>query len=268
MFGAERYDYLPDMITTAKGLTSGYSPLGAVLCRDFLAEPFLRRRRPRSRTASPSVATRWAARWRCATSQMFEDEDLVGNVARPRGAASTNAWRRCSTCRSSATCAAPATSGRSELVKDQETQARFTRDEAEALLRGFVAPALFEQGLIARCDDRGDPVDPARAAARSRATPSSTTSSTSCAVCLTDAARDGAHRDDHRRRPARDQEGRAPGRDHPRRRARTRAPRRSTSSFESGAGIDSSIRDDDYRAAGATIVDDAPTRCGNAPTSS
>ena len=41
MFGCERYDYLPDMITCAKGLTSGYSPLGAVICRDVLAEPFL-----------------------------------------------------------------------------------------------------------------------------------------------------------------------------------------------------------------------------------
>ena len=41
MFGCERYDYLPDMITCAKGLTSGYSPLGAVICRDGLAEPFL-----------------------------------------------------------------------------------------------------------------------------------------------------------------------------------------------------------------------------------
>ena len=41
MFGCEHYDYLPDMITCAKGLTSGYSPLGAVICRDTLAEPFL-----------------------------------------------------------------------------------------------------------------------------------------------------------------------------------------------------------------------------------
>jgi adenosylmethionine-8-amino-7-oxononanoate aminotransferase len=45
-----------------------------------------------------------------------------------------------------------------ELVKDQATQARFSRAEAEQLLRGFVAPALYEHGLIARCDDRGDPV--------------------------------------------------------------------------------------------------------------
>jgi len=31
-------------------------------------------------------------------------------------------------------------------------------DECEALLRGFVSPALFEAGLICRADDRGDPV--------------------------------------------------------------------------------------------------------------
>src|SRR5436190_15907315 len=29
MFGAEKYDYLPDVITTAKGLTSSYAPMGA-----------------------------------------------------------------------------------------------------------------------------------------------------------------------------------------------------------------------------------------------
>ena len=30
-FGAQRYDYLPDMVTMTKGLTSGYAPLGALL---------------------------------------------------------------------------------------------------------------------------------------------------------------------------------------------------------------------------------------------
>src|ERR1700726_200120 len=40
-FGAERYDYEPDMITMAKGLTSGYSPLGALAVSDRLIEPFL-----------------------------------------------------------------------------------------------------------------------------------------------------------------------------------------------------------------------------------
>ena len=40
-FGAERYDYQPDIITTAKGITSAYAPLGAVIFSDRIAEPFL-----------------------------------------------------------------------------------------------------------------------------------------------------------------------------------------------------------------------------------
>ena len=39
-FGATRYDYQPDIITCAKGLTSGYVPLGAMIASDRLAEPF------------------------------------------------------------------------------------------------------------------------------------------------------------------------------------------------------------------------------------
>ena len=41
-FGAQRYDYQPDLITTAKGLTSAYAPMGAVIASDRVAEPFLR----------------------------------------------------------------------------------------------------------------------------------------------------------------------------------------------------------------------------------
>ena len=41
-FGALRYGYQPDIITVAKGLTSGYAPLGAMIASDRLMEPFLR----------------------------------------------------------------------------------------------------------------------------------------------------------------------------------------------------------------------------------
>src|ERR1700757_5269289 len=40
-FGAYRYDYQPDIITTAKGLTSAYAPMGAVIASDRIAEPFM-----------------------------------------------------------------------------------------------------------------------------------------------------------------------------------------------------------------------------------
>ncbi len=40
-FGSIRYGYQPDIITVAKGLTSGYAPLGAMIASDRLMEPFL-----------------------------------------------------------------------------------------------------------------------------------------------------------------------------------------------------------------------------------
>src|SRR5262245_9350449 len=40
-FGSERYEYEPDIITMAKGMTSGYSPIGGLLAREHLIEPFL-----------------------------------------------------------------------------------------------------------------------------------------------------------------------------------------------------------------------------------
>src|SRR5215216_5700254 len=39
-FGAERYGYQPDLITTAKGITSAYAPMGAVIASDRVFEPF------------------------------------------------------------------------------------------------------------------------------------------------------------------------------------------------------------------------------------
>src|SRR3954462_5488907 len=40
-WGAERYDYLPDLITTAKGITSAYAPMGAMIVSDKVADQFM-----------------------------------------------------------------------------------------------------------------------------------------------------------------------------------------------------------------------------------
>jgi adenosylmethionine-8-amino-7-oxononanoate aminotransferase len=46
-----------------------------------------------------------------------------------------------------------------ELVKDPDDHTvRFEPEERERLMRGLVAPRLFESGLICRADDRVDPV--------------------------------------------------------------------------------------------------------------
>ncbi len=40
-FGIQHFDVVPDIITTAKGISSGYIPIGAVLARDAVADAFV-----------------------------------------------------------------------------------------------------------------------------------------------------------------------------------------------------------------------------------
>jgi adenosylmethionine-8-amino-7-oxononanoate aminotransferase len=155
-FGCERYDYLPDIITTAKALTSAYVPMGAMIVSDRIAEPFMEGKTMFAHGftfAGHPVAAAVAM----ANLDLFEREDLNGHVLRKegelrgmleglrdipivgdvRGAGFFQAI---------------------ELVKDRETKPRFTSEESEELLRGFVSGELYRRGLICRADDRGDPV--------------------------------------------------------------------------------------------------------------
>jgi adenosylmethionine-8-amino-7-oxononanoate aminotransferase len=45
-----------------------------------------------------------------------------------------------------------------ELVKDQDSNAQWSDEESETLLRGFLSGELYNSGLICRTDDRGDPI--------------------------------------------------------------------------------------------------------------
>jgi adenosylmethionine-8-amino-7-oxononanoate aminotransferase len=156
MFGAERYDYLPDMITCAKGLTSGYAPLGAMIATDRLFEPFS--------TGNASfthgytfgghpVATAVAM----ANLDIFEREGLNEHVQATEGAFRATIEKLLDL---------PIVGDVRgdgyfygiELVKDKATKQTFSDAESERLLRGFLSKALFEAGLYCRADDRGDPV--------------------------------------------------------------------------------------------------------------
>jgi len=155
-FGAQRFGYEPDIITTAKGLTSSYAPMGAVIASDRLMEPFLQG------TNSFMHGFTWGGHPMCAAVALanldvleqeqinqgvldnepqframldsLRDIPIVGDV---RGAGYFQAI---------------------ELVKDRDTQLSFSKDESESLLRGYLSGELFRRGLICRADDRGDPV--------------------------------------------------------------------------------------------------------------
>ncbi len=156
MFGAERYGYLPDMITCAKGLTSGYSPLGAVICRDHLAEPFLEDAASflhgitfGGHPVSCAVATK--------NLELFEEEGILEHVR----ANEAGLRERIEGLRDIPIVGDVRGAGyflALELVADPETEAHFSKEQGEAMLRGFLSPMLFDEGLICRADDRGDPV--------------------------------------------------------------------------------------------------------------
>jgi adenosylmethionine-8-amino-7-oxononanoate aminotransferase len=155
-FGSERYEIRPDLLLSAKGLSSAYAAIGAVVATDGVMEPFLGdtamyahgitfgghpvqsaialknieiMRRDR---IIEGVREREDA-FRATLAQLLE-LPIVGDL---RGTGYF--WAL-------------------ELVKDKETRETFTDEECESLLRGFLSPRLFEAGLICRADDRGDPV--------------------------------------------------------------------------------------------------------------
>jgi adenosylmethionine-8-amino-7-oxononanoate aminotransferase len=155
-FGAERYAYQPDIITTAKGLTSSYAPMGAVLATDRLMEPFL------EGTNSFAHGFTWGGHPICAAVAManldvFEREGLNEHVRENEGAfrAMLESLRDIDIV---GDVRGTGYFHAIELVKDRETKASFSDAESEQLLRGFLSGELFRRGLICRADDRGDPV--------------------------------------------------------------------------------------------------------------
>jgi adenosylmethionine-8-amino-7-oxononanoate aminotransferase len=155
-FASERYDIRPDIVTCAKGLSSSYAAIGAVVATDRVMEPFLSggsmyahgitfgghpvmsaialkniEIMKRERIMEHVLGNEDAFR---ATLGQLLELPIAGDL---RGDGYFYAL---------------------ELVKDKETRESFDHAECETLLRGFLSPRLFEKGLICRADDRGDPV--------------------------------------------------------------------------------------------------------------
>jgi adenosylmethionine-8-amino-7-oxononanoate aminotransferase len=155
-WGCERYGYQPDMITTAKGITSAYAPMGAVIAGDHIAEPFLEGKR-----AFNHGFTFGGHPMACAVAlkniEIMEREQLNEHVREHEGA-----FREAlETLRDLPIVGDVRGAGyfqAIELVKDKDTKETFDHEESEELLRGFLSGELYRRGLICRTDDRGDPI--------------------------------------------------------------------------------------------------------------
>jgi adenosylmethionine-8-amino-7-oxononanoate aminotransferase len=155
-FGSERYDIRPDIVTCAKGLSSSYGAIGAVIARDEVMEPFL------DATAMYSHGVTFGGHpVMCAIAlkniEIMKREGVIEHVRTSQDAFKA----KLETLLDLPIVGDVRGAGfflAVELVKDKDTRQTFDDDECETLLRGFLSPRLFEAGLICRQDDRGDPV--------------------------------------------------------------------------------------------------------------
>jgi len=156
MFASTTYDIRPDMITCAKGMTSGYSPIGACIVSDRLYEPFRHGTTAfyhgytfGGHPVSSAVALENLA--------IFEEEGLTDHV-KQNSPLFRAALERLTDLPIVGDVRGAGYFFGIELVKDKATKETFDEDESERLLRGFLSKALFDAGLYCRADDRGDPV--------------------------------------------------------------------------------------------------------------
>jgi adenosylmethionine-8-amino-7-oxononanoate aminotransferase len=155
-FGAQRFDYVPDIITTAKGLTSAYVPMGAMIVSDRVAEPFV------SGGAVFAHGLTFgghpvAAAVALANLAVIEREDLLGHV-RDHEAELQAMLERLADVPIVGDVRGAGYFWGIELVADPATKRPFPAEEANALIDRVLAPGLRRQRLICRAADRGFPV--------------------------------------------------------------------------------------------------------------
>ena len=156
MFASTDFGYQPDIITVAKGMTSGYSPIGAMIASDRLFEPF--------RHGHTMFAHGYtfgghpvSAAVAMANLDIFEREGLNQHV-KDNAPAFRATLDKLLDLPLVGDVRGDGYFYGIELVKDKTTRETFDDDECERLLRGFLSKALFDAGLYCRADDRGDPV--------------------------------------------------------------------------------------------------------------
>jgi adenosylmethionine-8-amino-7-oxononanoate aminotransferase len=155
-FGSDRYDIRPDLVTCAKGLSSAYASIGAVIATDSVMEPFLVSTRMYSHGITfggHPVQSAIALK----NIEIMKRDGIVEHVARKQDDVRATLAQLLELpivgdLRGTGFFYAL------ELVKDKETRETFSDEECEELLRGFLTPRMFDAGLICRADDRGDPV--------------------------------------------------------------------------------------------------------------
>jgi hypothetical protein len=156
--GAERYDYLPDILTFAKGVTSAYAPLGGMAFRSEIG---------RALNKEPTDMFLHGSTWgghpvACAVASanlgVFASEDVLGNVQRNGPWFSEQLRALYDRHDIIGDVRGTGYFWALELVFDRDRKIGFDDRQTEELLRGFLSRRLLELGAICRADDRDEPV--------------------------------------------------------------------------------------------------------------
>jgi len=156
MFACDDFNYVPDIITCAKGMSSGYAPIGAMIASDRLFEPFndgettfLHGYTFGGHPVASAVAL--------ANLDIFESEGLTDHV-KETAPAFRKTLERLYDLPIVGDVRGEGFFYGIELVKNKDTKEVLDDDISEWFLRTYLSAELFEAGLYCRADDRGDSV--------------------------------------------------------------------------------------------------------------
>jgi adenosylmethionine-8-amino-7-oxononanoate aminotransferase len=156
-FGIERFDVVPDMMSFAKGVTSGYLPMGGVVVNDKMGET-LRQHAPMFMHGSTFGGHPVSAAVASENIRIIEREGLLENVRNLEGYFEGELRRLAE---------------RHPIVKEIRGMGFFWAvevnaeradgtplegDEYERYFKGVLSRKLMEGGLICRFDDKDEPV--------------------------------------------------------------------------------------------------------------
>ena len=155
-FGSMRVGAEPDLMTTAKGLTSAYAPMGAVFATDRVVAPLYEDPRRSLLHGITFGGHPLCAAISLKNLEIFERDGVFENVRELEGHLEDR-LRELSSLPIVGDVRGCGFFWAVELVGDERNR-RFDAGERERLLRGFLPGRLLQAGIIARPDDRGDAV--------------------------------------------------------------------------------------------------------------
>jgi adenosylmethionine-8-amino-7-oxononanoate aminotransferase len=155
-FGSTRVGAQPDLMTTAKGLTSAYAPMGAVFASDRVVAPLYDDPKRSLLHGITFGGHPLCAAISLKNLEIFERDRVFENVKALEGHLEDR-LRQLASLPIVGDVRGCGFFWAVELVGDEENR-RFDVEERERLLRGFLPGRLLRAGMIARPDDRGDSV--------------------------------------------------------------------------------------------------------------